>query len=122
MFNKDKRVIRDKGGRELSQEEQEQLEIKRIKLPRDRETIGILDQRLGASRMKVRCLDGKTRVCRVPGRLKRKLWVREGDILLIEPWELGGDDKGDVIFKYKPTQVSWLKRKGYLKDLEIDEF
>ena len=32
-------------------------------------------------------------------RLKRKLWVREGDILLIEPWELSGDEKGDIIFK-----------------------
>ena len=58
----------------------------RVKLPRDKETFGVLDQRLGGSRMRVRCLDGKTRICRVPGRLKRKLWVREGDVLLFEPW------------------------------------
>jgi len=121
-MDKKKYVFRDKSGRELSREEQEQLEIRRIRLPKDRETIGVLDQRLGASRMKVRCLDGKTRICRVPGRLKRKLWVREGDILLIEPWELGGEDKGDVIFKYKSSQVSWLKHNGYLKQLESSEF
>ncbi len=117
-----KKVFRDKGGKVLSHEEQEQLEIRRIRLPRDGETIGILDQRLGASRMKVRCMDGKTRICRVPGRLKRRLWVREGDVLLIKPWELGGDNKGDVIFKYRPSQTAWLKRSGHLKSLDVDEF
>ncbi|HZX12347.1 MAG TPA: translation initiation factor eIF-1A [Candidatus Nanoarchaeia archaeon] len=101
----------------------EEQEIFRIKLPRGRETLGVLEQRLGGSRMRVRCLDGKTRICRVPGRLKKKLWVREGDILLIEPWELGGDQKGDVIYKYKPLQVDWLKKNGHLKELEeFEEF
>ncbi len=97
--------------------------IGRVKLPRGKETLGILDQRLGGSRMRVRCLDNKVRICRVPGRLKRKLWVREGDVLLIEPWLLGGDLKGDVIFKYRSNQVQWLKKNGYLKELEhVEEF
>ena len=73
--------------------------------------------------MKVKCLDGKTRICRIPGRLKRKLWVREEDIVLVEPWELGGDKKGDIIYKYKKTQILFLKKKGYLKKLEeLEEF
>ncbi len=93
-------------------------EIRRVKIPRGREVIGMLDQRLGASRMRVKCLDGKTRICRIPGSLKRKLWVREGDVVLVEPWEFGGDEKGDIIFKYKPTQVSWLEKKGYIKKIE----
>ncbi len=91
----------------------------RVRLPKGREVLGILEQRLGASRMLVKCLDGKSRNCRVPGRLKRKLWLREGDIVLVEPWEFD-DDKGDVIFKYNPTAVSWLKRKGYLKEMESE--
>lgn len=101
----------------------EQQDVGRLKLPRGKQTFGILEQRLGGSRMRVRCMDGKIRICRVPGRLKKKLWVREGDLLLIEPWELGGDEKGDVIFKYKHNQAEWLKRKGYVKGLEdIEEF
>ena len=72
--------------------------------------------------MKVRCLDGRTRICRIPGRLKRRLWVGEGDVLLIEPWELGGDDKGDVVYKYRPIQVGVLKKRGLLKDLSAEEF
>lgn len=94
----------------------------RVKTPRGREVLGILKQRLGGSRMSVACFDGKTRVCRIPGRLKRKLWVREGDYLLIEPWELGGDDKGDVVYKYKPNQVDWLKHNGYIKNIIEKEF
>ena len=104
------------------QQEKEQQEIYRIKLPRGNQSLGILDQRLGASRMRVRCLDGKTRICRIPGRLKRRLWVRENDIIIVEPWEYSGDKKGDVIYKYTPTQVSFLKKKGYLKKIEVDDF
>ena len=95
----------------------------RVRLPRGEQVLGICERRLGGSRMKVICLDGKSRVCRIPGRLKRYLWVREGDTLLIQPWEFSGDEKGDVLYKYRPLQVKWLKRNGYLKGLEdLDEF
>lgn len=109
-------------------EEQARLEainnqITRIKIPRDKQTFGIIDQRLGGSRMKARCLDGKTRICRIPGRLKRHLWVREGDVVIVEPWEFGGDEKGDIIYKYTKSQVQFLKKKDYLKKLEeFEEF
>ncbi len=105
----------------LQQQQQEQEEIRRTPIPRPGQVIGVCDQRVGGSRMMVRCLDGKKRVCRIPGRLKRKLWVRDGDILLIEPWELGGNDKGDVTFKYKSIQVEFLRKRGLLKALESQE-
>ncbi|RME52843.1 translation initiation factor eIF-1A [Candidatus Woesearchaeota archaeon] len=112
---------KEKLAQERAQAEQE--EIRRAKLPRGNQTIGVLESRLGGSRCHVRCLDGKTRVCRIPGRLKRRLWVREGDFVLVEPWEFGGDERGDIIFKYRPTQVSFLKQQGYLDKLEdMDEF
>ncbi len=107
----------------MSYEEEQESgeEFERVKLPHGNEVIGVLESRLGASRCDVRCLDGKTRNCRIPGRLKRKLWVRTGDIVLVEPWEFGGDEKGDIIYKYRPTQVTWLQKNGHLdklKDLE----
>ena len=92
----------------------------RVRLPKGKEVLGILEQRLGAGRILVRCLDGKSRTCRVPGRLKRRLWLREGDVVLVEPWEFD-DEKGDVIFKYNPAAVAWLRKKGHLKDIQ-DEF
>lgn len=98
-------------------------EITRVKLPRGNQVLGLLDHRLGASRCDVRCMDGKSRNCRIPGRLKRRLWVREGDIVLVEPWEFGGDTRGDIIFKYRPVQVKWLERNGHLQKLQdFDDF
>ncbi len=106
-------------------EEQERLqaqqeELRRIKLPRGIQVIGVLDRRLGGSRSFVRCMDGKTRNCRIPGRLKRRLWVRPGNIVLVEPWELDADTKGDIIYKYTKAQINLLRKKGLLKSL--DEF
>ncbi len=92
----------------------EQKTFFRVRLPRGEESIGIIEQRLGGNKMMVRCFDGKTRNCRVPGRLKRALWLRPGDVVIIEPWELD-KNKGDVIFKYRPNQIEWLKKHGHLK-------
>ena len=102
---------------EQNEKNKPQGEVIRVRLPRGKEVLGILEQRLGASRLLIKCLDGKARNCRVPGRLRRILWLREGDIVLVEPWEFD-TEKGDVIFKYNPSQIQWLKRKGFLKQIE----
>ncbi len=105
------------------EEEQKRLEeMRRTPIPKPGQCLGLCAQRVGGSRMKVKCMDGKTRICRIPGRLKRRLWVREGDTLLIEPWKLGGDAKGDVLYKYRPLQVKVLKKRGLLKELDVEEF
>lgn len=117
------RLSMSKKKEEQARQEALQQQITRIRLPRGRNCFGIVEQRLGGSRMRVRCLDGKTRICRIPGRLRRTLWVRERDIAIIEPWELGGDKKGDIIYKYTKSQVQFLKKKGYLKRIEeFEEF
>jgi len=95
--------------------------IQRVRTPRGREVLGKVDSRVGANRMIVSCFDGKQRNCRVPGRMKRALWIRPGNIVLIEPWEFEGDKKGDIIFSYTPAQIGWLERKGFLKGVK-DEF
>ena len=100
--------------------ETENLQISRAPLPKKNEVIGIIEQRFGGNKMMVNCLDGKMRNCRVPGRLKRKLWLRPRDVVLVELWELD-KDKGDIILKYKPNQIEWLKRNGYLA-AETSEF
>lgn len=98
----------------------EEPKISKAPLPKGREVIGIIEQRHGGNKMKVNCLDGKERVGRVPGRLKRYLWLRPNDVVIIEPWELD-DSKGDILLKYKPNQVAWLRREGHL-ETEADEF
>jgi|TARA_B100000315_G_C14534963_1_gene567996 translation initiation factor 1A len=97
----------------------EEQKITRVKLPRGEEIMGIIEQRLGGNKMMVNCFDGKNRNCRVPGRLRRKLWLRPGDVVIIEPWELN-KEKGDVIFKYTKNQVNWLKKNGYIETEKIE--
>ena len=106
---------------EQARVQQEQDEIRRIRLPHPPQTLGVLEQRLGASRLRVKCLDGKTRICRIPGKLKRRLWVRDGDVVIVEPWEFGGDAKGDVVFKYSGTQTEYLRRRGLLDKVQASE-
>ena len=93
--------------------------VVRVKLPKGDEIMGIIEQRLGGNKMMVNCFDGKTRNCRVPGRLRRKLWLRPNDVVIIELWELD-KDKGDFIFKYRPNQVRWLKKNNYLETEKIE--
>ncbi len=88
--------------------------IVKAKLPRGDEMIGVVEQRLGGNKMFVNCSDGKRKNCRVPGRLKRALWLRPGDTVIIKPWELD-KEKGDIVFKYRKNQVEWLKQNGHLK-------
>jgi len=97
----------------------EEPQVLRVKLPRGKEIIGVIEQRLGGNRMSVACFDKIERNCRVPGRLKRKLWIRPGDVVIIEPWEFD-NKKGDILFKYNPTQIDWLKKKGFLKDDKLE--
>jgi len=100
------------------QNQQESQKI-RVLLPKGKEKIGIIEQRLGGNKMMVKCMDNKSRNCRVPGRLKRKLWLRPGDIVIIEPWELD-NNKGDVLFKYRPIEVDWLRKNNFLKQIDSE--
>ena len=94
--------------------------ITRAPLPKEKEVIGTVNQRYGGNKMKIDCLDKKERNCRVPGRLRRRLWLRPGDVVIIEPWELD-DTRGDILLKCHPNQVAWLKKNGYL-ETEKKEF
>lgn len=96
-------------------------EILRVPLPREKELLGIVDKLLGNARMYVRCVDGKTRLARVSGGKKRQLYIKQGDLVVIKPWEYEEGTKCDIVYKYRKVQVEWLRNKGYLAKLE-EEF
>jgi translation initiation factor 1A len=92
----------------------------RVRHPRGKEVIGLITQRVGAGRMLVSCMDGKTRNCRVPGKLRRELWLREGDVIIVEPWEFD-NEKGNILYKYTRAAIEKLKRDGLFK-ISTSEF
>ena len=96
-------------------------EAVRCPLPKydEGEILGIAEQLVGANRIKVICEDGKSRLCRIPGKLKKRMWIRVGDLVIIKPWEFK-TDRGDVIFRYTRTQSQYLyKRQKIPKTLNI---
>ncbi len=77
--------------------------------------LGIVISNMGGGRLLVECKDGKERMCRIPGKIRRFIWVRDGDIVIIVPWKIGGDKKGDIVWRYNRYQAQWLRDKGYIK-------
>ncbi len=87
----------------------------RVRAPRRGEVLGVVEAMLGANKLKVRCQDGFLRICRIPGKLRKRVWIREGDIVLVKPWEIQGDKSADIKWRYTGTEAGWLKRRGILK-------
>jgi translation initiation factor 1A len=89
-------------------------ERRRLRFPKEGEVLGVVLGLMGGSRMKVACKDSKERMCRIPGKLKNKIWVKEGDVVIVRPFEIQGDKKGDVIWRYFPLQARILKEEGHI--------
>ena len=87
----------------------------RVRTPREGEVLGIVDEVLGASRFRVRCQDEKERICRVSGKFRRRIWVKNGDVVLVHPWDIQPEDRGDIVWRYTRTQAGWLQKRGFLR-------
>ncbi len=98
----------------------EQIEISRIRLPRKGEVLCAVEMMLGGDKVRAKCDDGNTRICRIPGKLRKIVWIRTGDLILVEPWIVQSNEKGDIKFRYTSTQTGWLKRKGFAKNIFIE--
>jgi len=95
--------------------EEEQEVIGRLRLPRKGEVLGVVISMMGASRLLVDCMDEKERMCRIPGKIKRRIWVKDGDVVLIKPWVVESDKKGDLVWRYTRLQADCLRRAGHMK-------
>ncbi len=83
-------------------------------LPASTDVLGVAVKLLGFDRILVRCQDGHERLCRIRGKIKRRVWIREGDIVLVSPWDFQSDSKGDIIWRYTRAQAEQLRKNGYL--------
>ncbi len=97
------------GKRKVTHESTEQ-----IVLPSKNDVLGVAIKMLGGDRIMVKCQDGKDRLCRIRGKLKRRVWIRDGDVVLVSPWDFQSDERGDIFFRYRQNQVNWLRDRNYL--------
>ena len=89
-------------------------ELSELVLPTPNDVLGVAVKLLGFDRVLVRCQDGHERLCRIRGKMKRRVWIREGDVVLVSPWEVQSDKRGDIIWRYTHAQAEWLRKNGYL--------
>jgi len=94
----------------------------RVPLPNRKvnEMFAIADEILGGRRLRAVCEDGLSRISRIPGKMRRRQWVREGDLIVIQPWDFQ-DEKANVCMRYTKTQSLYLSRKGVLPEI-VDLF
>jgi len=105
--------------KKIMTEEDRQAEISRIRMPKGNQMFGVVTSMSGNSKVIVDCEDGKTRVGRIRGKIRKRVWIRLGDLVIIEPWVVQSDERCDVFWKYTRTQTNYLKRTGKIKlDLE----
>lgn len=91
----------------------------KIREPEDDQVVGKVIELLGADRLRVKCNDGNERIVRIPGRLKKRIWVRRGDLILVEPWDIETEEKGDMVWRYEKNKVPVLKERGYIDRLSV---
>jgi len=89
-------------------------ELSELVLPSPNDVLGVAVKLLGFDRVLVKCQDGHERLCRIRGKMKRRVWIREGDVVLVSPWDFQSDKRGDVIWRYTHAQAEWLRKNGYL--------
>jgi len=89
-------------------------EISEMVMPTANDVLGVAIKLLGFDRVLVKCQDGNERLCRIRGKMKRRVWIREGDVVLISPWDFQSDKRGDVTWRYTKAQAELLRKNGYL--------
>jgi translation initiation factor 1A len=108
------------GKKKLKQSKAGSSERRAGKLPRGDMQFAIVREMSGGSRMKALCEDGNNRMVRIPGKLKRRMWCRVNDLILIKPWVVQSDRKSDLVYRYLPAERNWLyKRNMVPEDLVI---
>ncbi len=92
--------------------------ITRARLPKSGEVLGVVLSKMGGRHFRVFCSDKKERLCRIPGGKKRGMWIDIDSFVLVKIWEIQGDERGDIIWKYRKAQIRWLEKNGHLKDMK----
>ncbi|CCE82890.1 Piso0_002646 [Millerozyma farinosa CBS 7064] len=70
---------------------------------------------LGNGRLEVSCFDGIKRMGHIRGKLRKKVWMGQGDIILVSLRDFQ-DDQCDVVHKYNSDEARTLKNVGELPD------
>jgi translation initiation factor 1A len=87
--------------------------LKELVLPQSGELLGRVIKLVGGDNIIVKCTDGRVRTCRIRGKIKRRMWIRDNDVVLIAPWDFQSG-KADIVWRYIRAHADKLEQDGYL--------
>ena len=92
--------------------------VKRLRVPNTQslEMFGKVIQLMGVNNIQIICEDGKERICRIPGKMFKHIWLKPGDIVIIKLWDFQ-PTKGDVVWRYIGFQITQLEKRGLMTEL-----
>ncbi|RKP36224.1 nucleic acid-binding protein, partial [Dimargaris cristalligena] len=70
---------------------------------------------LGNGYVEAQCFDGIKRIAHIRGKMRKKVWINQGDIVLLSLRDFQ-DDKADIILKYNADEARNLKTYGELPE------
>ncbi|NPA84993.1 MAG: translation initiation factor IF-1A [Crenarchaeota archaeon] len=84
-------------------------------LPGEGEVLCVVERIVGADHALIRCLDNPEllRDGRIPGKMRRRVWIREGDIVIAAVWDFQ-PKKADITYRYSRDELKRLIVKGLL--------
>jgi len=80
----------------------------------------VITRNIGGGFLEVLCTDGEVYKARIPGKMRRRVWMREGDVILFLPWGTS-DNKGEVVYRYSRDEVRRLIESGLISEEFLEE-
>ena len=84
---------------------------KDIDMKGDGTEYAIVVKMLGNGRLEANCFDGVTRLGLIRGKLRKRVWIHPGDLVLVSLRDFE-EGKCDVLSKYTPEEARYLAKKG----------
>lgn len=104
-----------KGGKNRRRGKNENEEKRELVFKEDGQEYAQVLRMLGNGRLEAMCMDGVKRLCHIRGKMRKKVWVNTGDVILVGLRDYQ-DEKADVIMKYMADEARNLKQYGELPE------
>ena len=102
-----------KGGKARRRGKNETEQKRELVLKEDGQEYAQITKNCGNCMFDAHCFDGVERLCHVRGKMRKRVWMGVGDIILISLRDFQ-DGKADIIQKYTSEEARRLKTMGQL--------
>ena len=106
------------GGNKRKKGKKQVQEDRELRYKEESEEYAQITKILGDGRFQCKCADGVDRIAHVRGKMRKRTWLANGDIILVSIREFE-QEKCDVVEKYKEKEVAKLKSVGEIPDTMV---